>query len=191
MLEEAVAIIRELWTGELVTHDGDYYSVHTARLYTVPDEPPPIMVAAAGPMAAGVAGRIGDGLISVAPDDSVVKAFRRDGGEGKPVYGQLQGCWAASRDDAVKTVLKQWPNAGIQGAASQELPLPEHFSQLAQNVKPDDLGEMPLGPDAEPWLEQVKAYGDAGVTHVYLHQIGSDQEGFLDFARRELLPQLS
>jgi hypothetical protein len=61
MLEEAVAIIREMFTGDLVTHDGDYYSVHTARLYTLPDEPPPIMVAASGPLAAEVAGRVGDG----------------------------------------------------------------------------------------------------------------------------------
>src|SRR5438105_11989357 len=88
MLEEAVAIIRELWTGKQTTHDGDYYTVHTARLYTLPDQPPPMMVAAAGTMAAEVAGRIGDGLISVAPNPEIVETYQRHGGDG-PRYGQI------------------------------------------------------------------------------------------------------
>jgi G6PDH family F420-dependent oxidoreductase len=190
MLEEAIQVMRLLWQGGYQTHRGKHYTVDHARVFDLPDDPVEIAIAAAQPNAAEKAGELGDALVVTSADKDVVSKFADAGGKGKPVYGQLTGCWAASRDDAVKTVLKQWPNAGIQGAASQELPMPEHFSQLAQNVKPDDLGEMPLGPDPDPWLEQAKQYEEAGVTHVYLHQIGSDQRGFLAFAQRELVPKL-
>jgi coenzyme F420-dependent glucose-6-phosphate dehydrogenase len=191
MLDEAIAVLRLLWQGGYQTHRGTHYTVDHARVFDLPDEGVEIAVAAAQPNAAQKAGEVGDALVVTSADEDVISQFNDAGGKGKHVYGQLQGCWASSREDAVKTVLRQWPNAGIRGAASQELPLPEHFSQLAGNVKPDDLGEMPLGPDAEAWLKQVQEYGGAGVTHVYMHQIGSDQRGFLEFAQRELLPQLA
>jgi hypothetical protein len=100
-------------------------------------------------------------------------------------------CWAPSEDDARKTVSEWWPNAGIGGELSQELPLPRHFQQAAALVTPDDLAEkVPMGPDPEQYVEQVKAFVDAGFSHVYLHQIGPDQDGFFDFFRRELARRL-
>src|SRR6185369_16674552 len=89
MLEEAISVIRELWEGGLVTHRGRHYTVDRARLYSLPDELPPIAVAAGGPRAAELAGRIGDALISTAPDPDLVSVFERAGGAGKPRYGQL------------------------------------------------------------------------------------------------------
>src|SRR5581483_10180850 len=77
MLEEAVAVIRELWRGELVSHRGKHYTVDRARIYSLPDEPPPICVAAAAPEAAELAGRIGDGFVSVAPEESLVSKFEK------------------------------------------------------------------------------------------------------------------
>src|SRR5439155_1649957 len=94
MLEEAVAVIRELWEGGLVTRRGKHYTVDRARLYTVPEEPPPIAIAAAAANAAELAGRIGDALIATAPDPDVVKAFDKAGGKGKPKYGQFHVCVA-------------------------------------------------------------------------------------------------
>ena len=75
MLEEAVDVMRELWQGGLVTHRGKHYTVDRARLYTVPDEPPPLAIAAAAENAAELAGRLGDALVSTAPDADIVKAF--------------------------------------------------------------------------------------------------------------------
>src|SRR6266480_606206 len=69
MLEEAVDVIRKLWSGEEITHRGEHYTVEEARLYTLPDERPEIYVAASKPQAAELAGRIGDGLISTAPNE--------------------------------------------------------------------------------------------------------------------------
>jgi coenzyme F420-dependent glucose-6-phosphate dehydrogenase len=102
MLEEAVACIRELWRGEETSFRGDHYTVENARIYTLPDPPPPIYLAAAGAKGADLAGRIADGLISVAPDQDVIKAFERGGGKGKPTYGQLHVCWAEREEEARK-----------------------------------------------------------------------------------------
>ncbi len=77
MLEEAVEVMRKLWTGDVISHHGRYYTVDTARIYTLPDEPPPIYMSGFGPKAAGVAGRIADGYISTMPDGDLVETSRR------------------------------------------------------------------------------------------------------------------
>jgi G6PDH family F420-dependent oxidoreductase len=190
MLEEAVAIIRRLWTGELVTHDGDYYTVHTARLYTVPEQPPPIMVAAAGPEAATLAGRIGDGLVSTAPDAEIVETFQRAGGDG-PRYAQITACWAADEGQAVETAHRQWVNAAIPGELGQELPLPAHFEQAGKKVRPEDVAEVVVcGPDPERHIAEIRKYADAGFDHIYVHQVGPDQDGFFRFYADEVLPKV-
>jgi G6PDH family F420-dependent oxidoreductase len=191
MLEEAVACIRELWKGEETSFRGDYYTVENARMYTMPDPPPPIYVAAAGEKVAELAGRIGDGLISVAPNEDVVNAFRRSGGDGKPVYGQVHVCYAGSEAEGNKTALSQWPNTTLKGESGQELPLPRHFEQLAEMVSEDDIAEaIPCGPDPEWHVKSIREYADAGFDHVYVHQIGPDQEGFFRFYENEVLPKL-
>jgi coenzyme F420-dependent glucose-6-phosphate dehydrogenase len=190
MLEEAVEIIRELFTGEVVTHDGQYYTVHTARLYTLPEQSPPIMVAASGPMAAELAGRVGDGLISTAADAEIVNAFHSNGGHG-PRYGMVHVCWGPDEAEAVKTAHRQWVNAGIGGELGQELPLPAHFEQAAKTVRPEDVAELVVcGPDAERHRAKIREYADAGFDHVYVHQVGSDQDGFFRFYAEEVLPKL-
>jgi coenzyme F420-dependent glucose-6-phosphate dehydrogenase len=192
MLEEAVAVMRELWKGDFVMHHGRHYTVEGARVYDPPKgESLPVYVAAAGPKAAELSGRIGDGLIAVAPQKETIEVFEQAGGSG-PKVGQLHACWAESRDEAVNTAHDLWPNVAITGEAGQELPMPGHFGQLADMVSPEDVDELvACGPDADRHLEMIKRYVDAGYTHVYVHQIGSDQEGFLSFYQREILPQFS
>ena len=191
MLEEAVEVIRLLWQGGYRTHRGRHYRVENARLYTLPDEPPPIVVAAAQPQAAKLAGRIGDGFVGVAPDKELLGKFDEGGGKGKPRYGQLTVCWAESEEQAKRTAYEVWPNAALKGALGQELPLPKHYEQAAETVTPDDVAEsVVLGPDPEPYLEQINEYEEAGFDHVYVHSVGQDQEGFIRFAQRELLPRV-
>jgi G6PDH family F420-dependent oxidoreductase len=110
MLEEAVELIRKLWEGELTSHSGRHYTVENARIYTLPDEPPPIAFAASGPEAAELAGRLGDALVTTAPDASVVETYREAGGSG-PRYGQLTVCWGEDEAAARKTAHEWWPNA--------------------------------------------------------------------------------
>jgi G6PDH family F420-dependent oxidoreductase len=192
MLEEAMDVIRRLWSGDEITHRGEHYTVEAARLYTVPDEPPEIYVAAAKPQAAELAGRAGDGLIAVAPDREVVEIFERSGGAGKPKVGMTHFCWALTEEEGRKTAYEMWPTSGLKGPLNQELALPEHFAAAAEGVTEEDVAEVvPHGPDPGPMLEQIQDFAEAGFTHVYVHQIGHDQQGFLDFAKRELLPQFS
>lgn len=190
MLGEAVAVIRQLWEGGYQSFDGAYYTVENARIYTLPEEPPPIIVAAAGPSAATLAGAVGDGLWTVAPKAELIEKFAEAGGAG-PKYGQVTVCWAPDEDSAKKTAYEWWPNAGLGGELSQELPLPRHFEQAAELITPDDLAEkLPLGPDPDRHAEAIKAFVDAGYDHVYIHQVGPDQDGFFDFFQRELRSRL-
>ncbi|HVF54207.1 MAG TPA: TIGR03557 family F420-dependent LLM class oxidoreductase [Actinomycetota bacterium] len=192
MLEEAVEVIRELWKGKQTSHYGKHYTVENARIYTLPDTPPPILVAAAGPKAATLAGRIGDGYVGTSPEKKVIEKFRAAGGGGKPTYGELGCCWAPTLDEAEHIVHEWWPNAGLKGELTQELKTPAHFEQAAENVKAEELSSsMPCGPDASKYLDAIKSYADAGYDHVGLHQIGPDQEGFFKFFESELLPELS
>jgi G6PDH family F420-dependent oxidoreductase len=191
MLEEAVELIRELWNGELVSWNGRYFKVDRARVYTLPDEPPPIAVAAAAPKAARLAGRLGDALVSVAPDEEIVQGFESAGGNGKPRYGQLHVCWAESEEKARETAHRIWPNSALEGDLGQELALPRHFRQATSMVSEDDVAEAVVcGPDPERHRKAIDEYAAAGFDHVYVHQIGQDQEGFIRFYEREILPAL-
>jgi G6PDH family F420-dependent oxidoreductase len=191
MLSEAVDVMRELWTGEDTTFRGRYYTVEQARIYTMPDEAPRAMIAAKGDKAVRLAAEKGDGLIGVAPDAELLSTFDEAGGTGKPRYGGLQMCWAASEDDAKATAYEWWPNAAITGELTVELPLPRHFEQAAEMVDADDVAEgMTLGPDPEAHLDAIRKYLDAGYDHVYVHQIGPDQEGAIRFYETEVLPKL-
>jgi G6PDH family F420-dependent oxidoreductase len=192
MLEEAVEIIRELWTGKLVSHRGERYQVANARLYTAPDEPPPVMVAAGGEAAAELAGRIGDGLVLASPSEEAASKFGESGGEGKPRYGQCHVCWAESEDEAKRTALEWFPNIALGGELTQELPQPAHFEQAADLLSEDDMAEIvACGPDPERHVEMIQRFVDIGCDHVYFHQIGPDQAGFFDFYEREILPRFS
>ena len=190
MLEEAIELMKLLWEGGEQTFRGAYYTVEDARLYTLPDKPVELAIAAAKPQAAELAGREGDAFVGTSPDAKVIQAFENAGGSGKPRYGQITCCWAADEAKARKTAHRIWPNAAIEGDLSQELPLPRHFEQAAEKVTEDDVAEKVVcGPDVERYVELIDEYEQAGYDHVYLHQVGPDQEGFFRFAERELLPR--
>jgi G6PDH family F420-dependent oxidoreductase len=192
MLREAVGVIRELWGGKYVTHHGRFYTVENARLYTLPDSPIEIHVAAAGPEAATLAGEIGDGLIDTTPAKEVIQAFDAAGGTGKPRYGQMTMCWAADDETAKKTAHHYWRYTVLPGQLSQELALPLYFDEGSKNVTPDQVAESVVcGPDPQKYIDKIQAFADAGFTHVYLHQVGPDQAGFFDIAKRELLPHFA
>jgi G6PDH family F420-dependent oxidoreductase len=190
MLGEAIEIMRELWDGGYTTIRGEWFECDGARIYTLPEQPVELYVAAVKPNAAQVAGASSDGLISVAPDSEVVEAFEQAGGAGKPKIGMLHGCWAADRGQALETAYEIWPNAGLKGPLSQDLRLPADLMAAAELVRREDIEKATvLGPDPEPWREKIAEFEQAGFTHVYIHQIGRDQEGFIEFAQRELLPR--
>jgi coenzyme F420-dependent glucose-6-phosphate dehydrogenase len=189
-LEEAIEVIRKLWTGDLVSHHGHHFTVENARVYTLPEEPPPILVAVAGPRSVDLAARLGDGLVGTAPKAESIEEFRAKGGEG-PACGQLHVCWAKSEAEARKTALEYWPNGAISGSHFLELPIPSHFEEATELVDEEAIAESVVcSPDPEVHLEAIREYVDAGYDHVYVHQVGPDQDGFFDFYEGSVLPAL-
>ncbi len=188
MLEEAVAIIAELFTGQQLTHHGRYYEVDTARLYSVPQAPPPIYVSGFGESSARLAARIGDGFICVSPDADLVKLYRDEGGNGT-VQGGLKGCWAPEAAEARKTMHRLWPTDSVPGESAQLLPLPRHFGQLAQLVT-EDMITAPCGPDPGPYVTAIREYEQAGFDEVYLGQVGGRLDGAFEFFATQVLPRV-
>ena len=194
MMEEAVGIIRDLWTGQNISHDGDYFTVENARIYTLPDEPPPIVVAASGPKSAELAGRIGDGLITFAADADVAQGFEAAGEGGaldRPKYLQVNVCWAEDEAEAKKTAYQICGNVGLQGELGNQLPMPAHYEQAVKMLTEDDVAKVIVcGPDPEAHLAKIREGQQAGYDHLHIYQVGPDQEGFFRFYEREILPRL-
>jgi G6PDH family F420-dependent oxidoreductase len=189
MLEEAVRIIRDLWKGDVSSHHGEYFTVEDAKIYTLPQQPPPIYVAASGEDAAKAAGRIGDGFISTSPDKTLVETFRSAGGSGKPCIGQLTVCYAADPAQARRTAYEWWPEAALTGPESTELLDPPQFDQAVKVVTEDQVAKaIVCGPDPQPHIQRIQQYVEAGFDHVYVHQVGPDQEGFFTFYAQHVLP---
>ena len=189
MLAEAVELIREMLSGTLVTHHGRHYTIDTARLYSVPDSPPPIYVSGFGEKAVQLAARIGDGYMSVMPDADMVKLYRESGGGNRPVQGGLKVCWGPDQDKARQTMHRLWPTDSIPGEALQLLPLPRHFGQLAGLITPDMIA-APCGPDPDVHADGVQAFAEAGFDEVYIGQVGGAPEEFFGFCADQLLPHL-
>lgn len=186
MMDEAITLIRRLWEGDEVTFEGAHFRTENARVYDLPEHRIPLIVSAFGPKAAELAARQGDGLWITGTDGDTVDTWRGAGGDG-PVYSQLSLCYGDDREKAIETVARQWPNTGVPGQLSQDLPTPAHFEQASSVVTKEMLADsLPCGPDLDAIVESIQDAVDAGVDHVYLHQIGDDQEAFCAVWRDEL-----
>ena len=192
MLKEAVKILRLLWRGGNQSFWGKYYTVENAQLFSLPERPPPVMIAAAGPASAALAGSIGDGLISTVPKENLVKKFRAsDNGAEKPCYGQMTVCWAERKEAAQQTAREWWPVAAIPGKLMSELATPAEFEAAAKLISEEAIASnVVCGPDPEEYMAEINSFSEAGFDHIYVHQVGSDQEGFFRFYERELAPKL-
>jgi G6PDH family F420-dependent oxidoreductase len=190
MLEEAIMIMRLLWQGGWQSHYGTYYIVEKARLYTLPDDPPLVMVAASQKHAINLAARVGDGLISLEPQKEIIDQFSAAGGTMKPAYGQLTVCWAPTKELAQTIAYEWWPIAGLPRELHTELALPRHFEQTASLLSKEAMAKTVVcGPDPELYVAKIREYLNAGYDYVYIHQIGPDQEGFFRFCEKEVLPK--
>lgn len=188
MLEEAVGVMRDLWTGKLISHRGQHYTVETARLYSVPQTSPPVYMSGFGAKAIELAARIADGYICVEPNADFVRRYRDAGGKG-PAQGGMKVCWGTDADQARKTVYRLWRNDELPGEAAQLLQTPRHFEEITQLISEDDIS-VPCGPDPDVHINAIKAYPDAGFDEVYISQIGPDQEDFFEFYASHVLPRL-
>ncbi|MGW8377587.1 TIGR03557 family F420-dependent LLM class oxidoreductase [Actinacidiphila sp. SB3-2] len=192
MLEEAIGVIKQLLTGKEVSHYGRHYTVENARLFDVPDTPVPLDVAGFGEAAIELAGRVGDGFVTMDADAEAVARFRRAGGASfQPVRGGTKVCYDTDRANAVRTVRERWPNMFLPGELPQVLPTPAHFEQASALVTDQHVEDSPVacGDDPEEHVRALSAY--AGFDAVHVNQIGPDVRGFFDFYRTKVLPQLT
>jgi G6PDH family F420-dependent oxidoreductase len=191
MLEESLAVIRALWTGDVVHHRGTHYAVEHARLYTRPDTPPPIYVSGFGPKSVDLAGRIGDGYVTTMPDAELIGRYRQAGGTG-PVQAGTKVCNGADEAEAVRAVHRIWPNEALPGELPQVLPTPEHFEQATTLVTEEMIaGSVPCGPDLDKHVAALQEFADAGVDELYVQQIGGGHERFFEAYAREVLPRFA
>ena len=191
MLEEAVEVIRKLWQGGVTHHRGRHYRVDHAKVYDLPEQPPPVIVSGFGPKSIELAGRIGDGYCTTAPDAEAIERFRAAGGEGKLVQGGVKVCWAADEQAAVDTVHRLWPTEELPGELAQVLPTPEHFEQATGLVTKEMIAEtVPCGPDVAQHVDALEAYADAGFDELYVNQIGPEQDAFFEAYAERVLPAL-
>jgi G6PDH family F420-dependent oxidoreductase len=191
MLEEAVEVIRTLWKGGVQDHRGRHYTVQNARIYDLPEQPPPILVSGFGPKAVRVAARIGDGYMTTMPDRELIELYRSEGGTG-PVQAGTKVCFGRDEAQAIETVHRLWPNEALPGELAQVVPSPAHFEQACQLITKEMIGEsVPCGPDIERHVEALREYAEAGVDELFVQQIGPDWELFFDVWAREVLPRFA
>src|SRR5919112_1948431 len=168
MLEEAVEVLRTLWQGGQQSHHGRHYTVENARVYDLPDEPPPILVSGFGPKAIQLAAMIGDGFCTTSPEKEHIDLYRSEGGKG-PVHAGTKVCYMADEDEARATAHRLWPNEALPGELAQVLPTPSHFEQACELVTPEQL-VTPVGPDIDAHVESLRQYEQAGVDELFVQQ---------------------
>jgi probable non-F420 flavinoid oxidoreductase len=191
-LMECVAVIRALWAGETVTHH-ERIAVEEARIWSMPAQPPLIAGAALSTETAGLVGGWADALITVnAPREqlgAVIAAFRRGGGEGKPLYLQCHLSNAATDDEARANAYDQWRTPILPGLVNEHLRSPEQFDAVARFVRPEDLDAfVRISSDVERHLEWVHGDLALGFTDVYLHNVGRNYREFIDVFGERVLP---
>lgn len=192
MLAEAVEIIRALFDGGYVNHRGTHFDVESAKLWDLPESPPPIGVAVSGRQSCELAGRLADLMIAVEPDAHLVTAFDENGGQGKPRVGQLPVCHDPDRDAAARRAHEQFRWFGGGWKVNSELPGTAAFASASKYVREEDVaGSIPCGDDPEVFAEAVRPYVEAGFTEIALVQVGgASQLPYLDWAEKTLLPVL-
>src|SRR4051794_9460544 len=190
-LAEAVEAIRLLWGGGYRSYRGRHVEVVDARIFDRPDEPPPIIVAAGGPQAAELAARIGDGVVSVAPEAGLLERYRSSGGTGHCHYGELALAWDPHERAAVDRA-HRWSRFGsLGGHVLPELPNPTAFEEASSKVTVESVAEgTPCGPDAARHVKAVREFIDAGFDNVAVAPLVDDLDGFVRFWTEEVRPQL-
>jgi coenzyme F420-dependent glucose-6-phosphate dehydrogenase len=193
-LRECVDIMRALWAGETVTHEGRV-RVEGGRLYTRPAVPPRLFGAAVTAETARWVGGWADGLLTVGGAPEGVRqrldAFAEGGGAGKPVILQVALAYARDEAEARRGAYEQWRTNVFPSDVLAELWTPAQFEAVARYVRAEDL-EASVRISADPqrhlaWLQQDAALG---VSQINLHNVHRGQEAFIDVFGARVLPGL-
>jgi len=201
MMFEAIELIQKLFSGSDVRHSGKYFRMHSTRLWTLTDPPPPIYVATAGPITAKRTGARCDGIITPGATSEKVAAVLAKFDEGARSADkdpdrmakllQLHLSWAPTDEEALANAMSQWPNGGMR-FAKQDVRSPYDFEQLAAMVRPGDFrGRMVVSADPDRHRAEIQRFLDLGITAIYLHNVGRNQMEWLEVFGSEVLPKLN
>jgi coenzyme F420-dependent glucose-6-phosphate dehydrogenase len=201
---EAIELIRKLFDASLagrdVKHSGRFFQMETTRLWTMPEQAPQILVATAGPINAKKTGRFADGMITVgAPLEKIAGLFDRFG-EGAREAGkdptampkvlQLHLSWASTDEQALQNAMTEWPN-GAMRFAKADIRSPHDFAAMAQLVRPEDFtGRMVISADPDVHRANIQQFVDLGFDRVYLHNVGRNQDEWIEVFGKQVLPGL-
>jgi G6PDH family F420-dependent oxidoreductase len=190
MLRESIEAIRQLWKGEYVTYRGSHITVEDARIYSMPDTAPDILVASSGPQSAHLAAELADGIVAVEADADLIESFEKEGGAGKRRLGQVAISW--DRDESVARENAMRFKFGVAGwKVMSELPNPVNFDSAVETVREEDVLEtVAAGPDSKTHLEAIRRFIEAGFDEIAVVQVGDDHAGFLDVWQKEIRPEL-
>jgi coenzyme F420-dependent glucose-6-phosphate dehydrogenase len=198
---ESIEIMRKLFSGKEVKHKGEFYRMETTQLWTMPQQPPPIFVATAGPITAKRTGAKADGLITVgAPEQKIEMIFEkcregcREAGNDPDRFKfilQLHLSWAETDEQALHNAMTEWPNGGMK-FPKQDIRSPKDFEQMAKLVRPEDFeGRMLISSDLEAHRREIQKFVDMGFERIYLHNVGRNQTEWIEAFGREVLPGLT
>jgi probable non-F420 flavinoid oxidoreductase len=193
-LRECVDVMRALFAGEVVDHDG-LVTVDRAKLWTLPSTPPPLLATAVSAETAAFAGEWADGLITIGQPreqlERVLAAFGEHGGAEKPVAVQVHLSWAASEDEALSIAYDQWRTNVFQAPLCWDLATVEQFAIAATHVRPEDLrGPVLVSSDLGQHVAWIQELAALGFDAVYLHHVGREQRRFIDAFGEHVLPAL-
>jgi probable non-F420 flavinoid oxidoreductase len=194
-LLECVSVIRALFAGEVVDHDG-LVRVDRARLWTLPPEPPPLIGAAVSADTAGWLAGWADGLITIRQPreqlERVLGAFRDNGGAGKTAAVQVHLSWAPDEDEALRIAHDQWRTNVFGPPLSWDLATVEQFDEAAGHVRPEDMREAVLvSSDLGRHAAALEELAELGFDEIYLHHVGKHQREFIEAFGEHVLPRLA
>jgi coenzyme F420-dependent glucose-6-phosphate dehydrogenase len=193
---EAVEVMRALWAGETVTHRGRV-TVDEAKLWVRPERPPMVVSAALSPETAEWAGAWADGLITVVGEPAAMRgildAFRRGGGEGKPVFLQAQLSFASSEEKALEAAWHQWRSVLYPSPVLATLRMPAEFDAVGQTVRREDVrARVRISADADDHVRWLREYVEMGFEEINLHNVcREEQERFIEVFGERVLPELA
>ncbi len=200
MMFEAIEVISKLFSGQVVKHKGDHFTLESAKLYTRPEQPVPIYVATAGPLNAKRTGRHAQGMITVGAADEKIGMLwakftegAREGGKDPaslPKLLQIHVSWARTDAEAIDNAVREWPNGGMP-FPKQDIKNPEDFAAMAKLVKPSDFtNRVLMTSDLSQHVAHIQHYVDMGFDEIHLHNVGRNQAEFIEVFGRDVLPAL-
>ncbi|HLZ09301.1 MAG TPA: LLM class flavin-dependent oxidoreductase, partial [Chloroflexota bacterium] len=188
-------------SGKVVKHKSEFFTVESARLYTMPPTPPPIYVATSGPIMSERTGRLCDGIITVGAADEKVKGLMarfekgaREAGKDPatmPRIIQLHVSYATTQEAAVEQAVREWPTGGMN-FPKQDIRNPEDFEAMAKLVRPENfVGRVFMSPDLDAHRDHLAHAISLGFTEIYVHNVGRNQEEFIKAYGEKVIPALS